>query len=59
MTTETLRRANQEQVACLNMAANVYEEIPLLSSSFVRLDPVLFKDNVSVLRKEFRQMEVN
>ncbi len=58
VSTATLQRTNQERVACLNMAANVYGRMPLLPS-MVRADPVLYRDNVSMLRKEFKQMEMN
>ncbi len=40
------------------MVVNVYDRVPL-HSSVVRADPVLYKDNVSMLRKEFKQMELN
>ena len=45
------------RVACLNMAVNAFGYMPLLHSH-VRLDPVLFRDNVSVYRKEYRRMEL-
>ena len=50
--------ANQagERVACINLAANAFGNMPLLYSH-VRLDPVLYKDDVSVSRKEYRKME--
>lgn len=47
----------RERVACLNMAANAFGEMPLLYSH-VRIDPVLYKDNVSIYRKEYRKMEI-
>lgn len=56
VSTTTLQRTNQERVACLNMVADAYGHMPL-HHSLVRADPVLFRDNVSVLRKEFRQLE--
>ena len=46
----------QERLACLNMAVNAFGYMPLLQSH-TRLDPVLYRDNVSNYRKEFRQME--
>lgn len=46
----------QERVACLNMAANAFGHMPLLYS-FVKADPVLYRDNVSIYRKEYRKME--
>jgi len=58
VSTATLLQINQERVACMNMAANIYGHVPLLSS-VVRADPVLYKDNVSILRKEFRLLEHN
>lgn len=48
---------SRERVACLNLAANAFGHMPLLYSS-IRLDPVLYKDSVSMLRKEYRKMEV-
>lgn len=48
---------SREGVACLNMAVNVFGEMPLLHSN-VRLDPVLYRDNVSIYRKEYRKMEI-
>ena len=46
-----------ERVACLNMAANAFDKMPLLHS-YVRMDPVLYRDNVSIYRKEYRKMEI-
>ena len=48
--------ATHERVACLNMAANAFGEMPLLHSH-VRLDPVLYQDHVSISRKEYKQMD--
>ena len=48
---------SRERVSCLNMAANAFGYMPL-KHSLVRFDPVLYKDNVSMLRKEYRKMEV-
>ena len=50
--------AAQQKAACLNMAFNAFGYMPLIHSR-VRLDPVLFRDNVSVYRKEYRKMEVS
>ncbi len=47
-----------QRVACLNMAANVFGHMPLIYSK-IRVDPVLYKDNVSIYRKEYRRMEVS
>ncbi len=51
-----LQRETLDRVACLNMLVNTYGYVPLVTSS-VRMDPVLFKDNVSMLRKEYRKLE--
>ena len=45
-----------ERSDCLNNFFNVLGRMPLLMSNF-RLDPVLFKDKVSIQRKKYRQME--
>lgn len=42
--------------SCINLLSNAYGYIPL-KYSMVRADPVLFKDDVSILRKEFRKLE--
>ncbi len=55
-TTSFVQKQTLDRVACLNMLVNVYGYVPLLTSS-VRMDPVLFKDNVSMLRKEYRRLE--
>ncbi|NXL89308.1 EXT1C protein, partial [Alectura lathami] len=49
------RRSSQQQ-DCLNQLADWFGSMPLVSSQ-LRLDPVLFKDQVSVLRKKYRQLE--
>jgi glucuronyl/N-acetylglucosaminyl transferase EXT1 len=54
---DTVSSLAREGVACLNMAVNIFGEMPLLHSH-VRLDPVLYRDNVSVYRKEYRKMEI-
>ena len=41
---------------CMNVFAESFGYMPLKRSS-VRLDPLLFKDPVSSLRKKYRQME--
>lgn len=51
------QKQNQNQIACFNMATNAYGYVPLVYSS-VRMDPILFKDNVSMFRKEYRKLEV-
>ncbi|CAG2060232.1 unnamed protein product [Timema podura] len=43
--------------ACLNTLVTMLGYMPLVHSS-VRLDPVLYKDPVSNLRKKYRQMEL-
>ena len=55
--TAILQKRNSDRVACFNMIVNVYGYVPLVYSS-VRMDPVLFKDNVSMLRKEYKRLEV-
>lgn len=46
---------NQRQ-ECINTFASWFGYMPLVHSQF-RLDPVLFKDQVSVLRKKYKDME--
>lgn len=46
----------QERATCLNMAVNAFGSMPLLWTH-LRMDPVLYQDNVSMLRKEYRKME--
>lgn len=41
---------------CINRLATGFGHMPLVSSR-VRLDPVLFKDPVSVQRKKYRSLE--
>lgn len=41
---------------CINQTAVGFGHMPLVSSH-LRLDPVLFKDPVSVLRKKYRSLE--
>ncbi|XP_051527551.1 exostosin-1c [Myxocyprinus asiaticus] len=41
---------------CVNTFANWFGYMPLVHSQF-RLDPVLFKDHVSVLRKKYKDLE--
>ncbi|XP_059344534.1 exostosin-like 1 isoform X2 [Ammospiza nelsoni] len=53
--TEGGRRLWQRQ-DCLNQLANWFGYMPLVSSR-LRLDPVLFKDQVSVLRKKYPSLE--
>ncbi|XP_044741369.1 exostosin-1 [Chrysoperla carnea] len=45
-----------QRQTCLNTFAAVFGYMPLLRSN-LRLDPVLFKDPVSNLRKKYRQIE--
>ncbi|NWH17333.1 EXT1C protein, partial [Grus americana] len=49
------RRFSQRQ-DCLNQLADWFGYMPLVSSQ-LRLDPVLFKDQVSVLRKKYPRLE--
>jgi len=46
---------NQRQ-ECINTFANWFGYMPLVHSQF-RLDPVLFKDQVSVFRKKYKDLE--
>lgn len=46
-----------QRQTCLNTFAAVFGYMPLLRSNF-RLDPVLFKDPVSNMRKKYRQIEL-
>ena len=43
--------------ACLNEFASSFGYMPLIRSS-LRLDPVLFKDQVSTLRKKYKKLEI-
>uniref|UniRef100_A0A6A7G333 Exostosin-1-like n=2 Tax=Hirondellea gigas TaxID=1518452 RepID=A0A6A7G333_9CRUS len=45
-----------ERTTCLNTFSSVLGRLPLHTSQ-VRLDPVLYRDNVSVKRKKFRQID--
>ncbi|ODN03332.1 Exostosin-1 [Orchesella cincta] len=47
----------KQRHTCLNDLAEIYGSMPLRRSN-VRLDPVLFRDPVSNLRKKYRQVEV-
>lgn len=49
------RRFSQRQ-DCLNQLADWFSYMPLVSSQ-LRLDPVLYKDQVSVLRKKYPRLE--
>ncbi len=51
----SLKEANK-RLTCLNMAANALGQMPLIKS-FIKFDPVLYRDNVSNFRKKFRKME--
>lgn len=42
--------------SCVHLLANAFGYMPL-QYSWTRADPVLYKDNVSALRKEFRRLE--
>jgi glucuronyl/N-acetylglucosaminyl transferase EXT1 len=41
---------------CMNVFVNYFGYMPLIRSS-VRLDPLLFKDPVSMTRKKYKQIE--
>ena len=53
----SVQKQQSDRVSCLNMIVSAYGYVPLQYSA-VRMDPVLFKDNVSMLRKEYRKLEV-
>lgn len=55
--TDNSENVARERVSCLNLAANAFGHMPLLYTN-IRLDPVLYQDNVSMLRKEYRKMEI-
>ena len=46
-----------QRQSCLNTFVAVFGYMPLLKSN-MRLDPVLYKDAVSNLRKKYRQIEL-
>lgn len=46
-----------QRQTCMNTFVAVFGYMPLLRSN-VRLDPVLFKDQVSNMRKKYRQIEL-
>ncbi len=41
---------------CLNAFVESFGFMPLIKSN-LRMDPVLFKDNVAITRKKYRQIE--
>ncbi|GAA6092186.1 exostosin-1b [Tachysurus ichikawai] len=45
-----------QRQTCMNKFASWFGSIPLVHSQ-MRLDPVLFKDQVSILRKKYREIE--
>jgi len=47
---------NQRQ-SCTNAFTSIFGKMPL-RYSMLRMDPSLFKDNVSVLRKQYRKLEM-
>lgn len=51
-----LRKKLATRQHCLNWFVKEFGYMPLLRSE-VRYDPLLYKDNVSVLRKKYRHME--
>ena len=46
----------QNRIPCLNLLVTGFGYMPLRYSA-VRMDPVLFKDSVSMLRKEYRILD--
>ena len=53
---QTESELSTARTSCLNMLANAFGYIPLKYST-IRANPVLFRDNVSVSRKEFKRLE--
>ncbi|XP_072465505.1 exostosin-like 1 [Notamacropus eugenii] len=49
-------RVEQQSKKCMNTFASWFGRMPLVHSQ-LRLDPVLFKDQVSILRKKYRHLE--
>ena len=45
-----------QRQTCMNKFASWFGAMPLVHSQ-MRLDPVLFKDQVSILRKKYRDIE--
>ena len=45
-----------EKQYCINVFTHTFGYMPLRKSS-IRMDPVLFKDPVSIQRKKYRQLE--
>lgn len=45
-----------QRQTCMNTFASWFGYMPLIHSQ-MRLDPVLFKDQVSILRKKYRDIE--
>ena len=48
---------SSQRQACTNAFASIFGTMPL-RYSMLRMDPSLFKDNVSVLRKQYRKLEI-
>ena len=46
-----------QRQACTNAFTSIFGTMPL-HYSMLRMDPSLFKDNVSILRKQYRKLEV-
>ena len=46
-----------QRQACTNAFTSIFGTMPL-RYSMLRMDPSLFKDNVSVLRKQYRRLEM-
>jgi len=46
-----------QRQTCINTFSSIFGSMPLIRSS-MRLDPVLFKDPVSNLRKKYRKLEL-
>ena len=47
-----------QRQACINMFYSVFGYMPLVSSQ-LRLDPILFKDPVAMLKKRYRRLETS
>ena len=48
---------SSQRQACTNAFTSIFGTMPL-RYSMLRMDPSLFKDNVSVLRKQYRKLEM-
>ena len=49
-------RSASEMSGCVSLLAGVFGYMPLVRSE-VRMDPLLFRDDVATWRKKYRQLE--